>query len=104
MVRLFQDSLRAAVLPLLVVLAGMTANADIVGSIFLTGHDPDYHAFAGGNGSGAAAINNQPIDFVTDPAFNTFANVGIKKFLYVTSNIAPPSGHVDGTNGLLDSG
>jgi hypothetical protein len=105
MVRLFRVSWRAAVLPLVIALAGMTANADIVGSIFLTGHDPDYHAFAGGNGSGAAAINNQAIDFVTDPAFNTFANAGIKKFLYVTSNIAPPpSGHVDGTNGLLDSG
>jgi hypothetical protein len=105
MVRLFRVSWRAAVLPLVIALAGMTANADIVGSIFLTGHDPDYHAFAGGNGSGAAAINNQAIDFATDPAFNTFANAGIKKFLYVTSNIAPPpSGHVDGTNGLLDSG
>jgi hypothetical protein len=105
MVQLFRVSWRAAVLPLVIALAGMTANADIVGSIFLTGHDPDYHAFAGGNGSGAAAINNQAIDFVTDPAFNTFANAGIKKFLYVTSNIAPPpSGHVDGTNGLLDSG
>jgi hypothetical protein len=104
MVQLFRVSWRAAVLPLVIALAGMTANADIVGSIFLTGHDPDFHAFAGGNGSGAAAINNQAIDFVTDRAFNTFANAGIKKFLYVTSNIAPPSGHVDGTNGLLDSG
>ncbi|HEY6991904.1 MAG TPA: hypothetical protein VH369_26160 [Bryobacteraceae bacterium] len=82
----------------------MTANADIAGSIFLTGHDPDYHSFAGGNTSGAAAINTAAINFVTDPAFNPFANAGIKRFLYVTSNIAPPAGHVDGTNGLLTSG
>lgn len=94
-----------AVLPILIMASvGMTANADIAGSIFLTGHDPDFHAFAGGNTSGAAAINTTAINFVTDPAFNTFSNAGIQKFLYVTSNIAPPAGHVDGTNGLLTSG
>ena len=27
------------------------------GSIFLTGHDPDFHAFVGGNSTGAAHIN-----------------------------------------------
>jgi hypothetical protein len=70
----------------------------------LTGHDPDYHAYAGGNTAGAADINKDAIKFVTDPAFNTFANDGIKKFLYVTSSITPPAGHVDGTNGLIASG
>jgi hypothetical protein len=102
--QLFQLCFRAAVLPVIIAFTAMTANADIVGSIFLTGHDPDFHAFAGGNASGAANINKDAIGFITDPAFNTFANAGITKFLYVTSNIAPPSGHVDGTNGLLDSG
>ena len=102
--QLFHLPLRAVLSVLILASAGMTANGDIAGSIFLTGHDPDYHAFAGGNTSGAAAINTAAIHFVTDPAFNTFANAGIKKFLYVTSNIAPPAGHVDGTNGLLTSG
>ena len=88
----------------MIAFAGTTANADTIGSIFLTGHDPDYHAFAGGNAAGAAAINKDAINFVTDPGFNTFANAGVKKFLFVTSSIAPPSGHVDGTNGLLASG
>src|SRR6266850_3225450 len=75
-----------------------------VGSIFLTGHDPDFHAFAGGsNATGAVNINRAAINFVTDPAFNTFAARGIRKFLYVTSS-TPPGGHVDGTNGLISSG
>jgi len=104
MKQVFQLPFRALLPVLTMAFAGMTANADIVGSIFLTGHDPDYHAFAGGNSSGATAINTAAINFVTDPAFNTFANAGIEKFLYVTSSIAPPLGHVDGTNGLLASG
>jgi hypothetical protein len=93
-----------AIIPLAISLMGVSAKADIVGSIFLTGHDPDFHAFAGGNSTGAAHINVDAIKFVTDPTFNTFANAGIKKFLYVTSSVAPPGGHVDGTNGLLTSG
>ncbi len=95
---------RSALVSFMIAFAGTTANADIVGSIFLTGHDPDYHAFAGGNAAGAAAINQDAINFVTDPGFNTFANAGVKKFLFVTSSITPPSGHVDGTNGLFASG
>ena len=34
------------------VITGIPARADIVGSIFLTGHDPDFHASAGGNSVG----------------------------------------------------
>ena len=94
----------AVIVPLAVSLCGMSAEAGIVGSIFLTGHDPDFHAFAGGNTAGAAQINVDAINFVTDPSFNTFSQEGIKKFLYVTSSIVPPAGHVDGTNGLLSSG
>jgi len=75
-----------------------------VGSIFLTGHDPDFHAFAGPNTAGAADINKAAINFITNPGFNTFAARGIHKFLYATSSISPPGGHVDGTNGLVASG
>jgi hypothetical protein len=86
------------------VLAGIPASADIVGSIFLTGHDPDFHALVGGNTTGASDITTTAINFITDPAFNTFAADGIHKFLYVTSSISPPAGHVDGTFGIIASG
>lgn len=75
-----------------------------VGSIFLTGHDPDFHAVAGPNTVGAVEVNKAAINFITDPRFNTFAARGIHKFLYATSSISPPSGHVDGTNGVIASG
>jgi hypothetical protein len=75
------------------------------GSIFLTGHDPDFHAFYGGNNAqGAININRSAIGFITDERFNPFTAAGVHKFLYVTSNMAPPGGHVDGTNGLIQSG
>ena len=35
--------------------------------IFLTGHDPDFHAFVGGNAAGAQHINQRAIDFIMDP-------------------------------------
>ena len=74
------------------------------GSVFLTGHDPDFHAIAGGNTAGAQHINQIAIGFVTDPAFNSYANGGITKFLFVESSISPPPGHVDGINGIIASG
>ncbi len=88
----------------LVFLFHVPGNATIVGSIFLTGHDPDFHAYVGGNSTGAQHINQQAIAFVMNPAFNTFVAGGIHKFLWVESSITPPGGHVDGTNGLIASG
>jgi hypothetical protein len=35
------------------------------GAIFLTGHDPDFHAVQGGNQAGAQAITQRAISFVT---------------------------------------
>ena len=52
------------------------------GSIFLTGHDPDFHA---------SGINTVAINFVTDPTFNPFATGASKKFLFVESNIPVPA-------------
>jgi hypothetical protein len=95
---------RALALLVVLALAEIPASADTVGSIFLTGHDPDFHALEGGNTVGAADITKTAISFVTDKAFNPFAAGGIDKFLYVTSDIAPPGGHVDGTNGIIASG
>lgn len=82
----------------------LTAPILSAGSIFLTGHDPDFHAFVGGNAAGAQHINQAAIGYVTDPAFNPFTSGGITKFLFVESSIAPPPGHVDGENGIVASG
>jgi hypothetical protein len=86
--------------------AALTAGLStaFAGSIFLTGHDPDFHALLGGNSAGAQAINTTAIGFVTDAAFNTFTAGGVTKFLMVESNIPVPGGHVVGTNGIVASG
>ncbi|MFI5379098.1 MAG: hypothetical protein ACHRHE_07375 [Tepidisphaerales bacterium] len=73
------------------------------GSIFLTGHDPDFHAFVGGNTAGAIDINRTAIGYVTNPTYNPY-NVAGAKFLFVESSISPPGGHIDGENGLIASG
>ncbi|MCI0540859.1 MAG: hypothetical protein L0Z50_37135 [Verrucomicrobiales bacterium] len=73
-------------------------------SIFLTGHDPDFHAARGGDELGAQHINQIAIGFVTDPGFNVFSLVGVEKFLFVNSSITPPGGHIDGENGIIASG
>ncbi len=59
------------------------------GSIFLTGHDPDFHAILGGNALGAQHINQTAISYIMDPAFNPFVT-SAPKFLLVESSIAPP--------------
>ena len=77
------------------------ARADIVGSIFLTGHDPDFHAAVGGNSVGAQHINQDAISYIMDPAFNTFVAGGNKHFLFVECDTCSvPSGHVDGQLGI----
>lgn len=73
-------------------------------SIFLTGHDPDFHATLGGNTTGAININKAAIGFISDPTYNPFAASGASKFLFVESSIAPPSGHTLGVNGIVASG
>lgn len=74
------------------------------GSVFITGHDPDFHASLGGNAAGAQRINQAAIGFVMDPAFNPYVAGGATKFLFVESNITPPSGHTVGENGINASG
>lgn len=79
------------------------------GAIFITGHDPDFHACGpcafvpDTNALGAQHINQAAINFVTDPAFNPFA-VAAHKFLFVEGLITPPAGHSDGRQGLIASG
>ena len=74
------------------------------GSIFLTGHDPDFHSIIGANAAGARTINNAAIDYITDSNFNSFTANGINKFLFVESKISAPSGHLNGVNGITASG
>ena len=73
------------------------------GSIFLTGHDPDFHASLGGNLTGARDLNIAAINFVMDSGFNPFVSTA-PKFLFVESSISPPSGHTNGVNGIIASG
>jgi hypothetical protein len=92
--------LRAAAIAALLVGAPTAA---LAGAIFLTGHDPDFHASLGGNTTGARDINTAAIGFVMDSGFNTFVSTA-PKFLFVESNIAVPGGHTIGKNGIIDSG
>lgn len=71
------------------------------GSIFLTGHDPDFHAQ---DNVGARHINQIAVGFVTDPNHNTFSNTGINKWLFVESKGSVPSGHRRGVDGMTASG
>jgi hypothetical protein len=93
------------------VLAGLlfgAASTASAGSIFLTGHDPDFHASnAAGtaiDSIGAVHINQVAINFILDPTYNSVALGGVTKFLFVESSISPPAGHRTGKNGIIQSG
>jgi len=73
------------------------------GAIFLTGHDPDFHATLGGNTTGARAINTTAISYIMDSSYNPFV-ASAPKFLFVESNISVPGGHTVGMNGIVASG
>jgi hypothetical protein len=84
-------------------IAALTALPAWSGSIFLTGHDPDFHATLG-NTAGAQHINQRAIAFVTDPVFNPYAST-LHKFLFVEDQtIGVPGGHLDGLPGITASG
>ncbi|MDR4517531.1 MAG: hypothetical protein MRK00_09120 [Nitrosomonas sp.] len=86
----------------------LSSQQSFAGSIFLTGHDPDFHA-SNSSGTaidsiGAVHINQTAINYILDPTFNTFAAGGTSKFLFVESNISVPAGHRHGVNGIIQSG
>lgn len=85
-------------------LLAMTDRAVAQGSIFLTGHDPDFHASRGGNLAGARRFNQLAIGFVNDPAFNPYVAPTGGRFLFVESRISVPTGHTIGKNGIVASG
>ena len=86
----------------------LSANPAYAASVFLTGHDPDFHASnAAGtaiDSQGAVNINNTAIGFIMDATFNLSVAGGATKFLFVESSISPPGGHRVGKNGIIQSG
>jgi RHS repeat-associated protein len=66
------------------------------GSIFVTGEDPDFHGTQGPNTAGALDIIRDGLAFVR--------NGNSKPFLWVESNIAPPSGYSPGINAIKAAG
>jgi hypothetical protein len=66
----------------------------MAGPIFLTGHDPDFHAQ---DSVGAQNLLRSGLNFVTGGTFDDGAST---KFLWVESRIPTPSGHRIGENGL----
>ncbi len=76
----------------------LAAPTVFAGPVFLTGHDPDFHA----QGSlGAQNLLKSGLNFVTGGTYN---GAGSEKFLWVESRISPPGGHLIGENGLGDIG
>lgn len=87
----------------------LATNPATAASLFLTGHDPDFHASnpAGTaiDSQGAVNINNAAIDFIMNPTFNLSVAGGATKFLFVESSPASvPGGHRRGVNGIIQSG
>ncbi|HET7379875.1 MAG TPA: VPLPA-CTERM sorting domain-containing protein [Gaiellales bacterium] len=70
------------------------------GSIFLTGHDPDFHAQ---DSAGAKDLLRSGLNFVTGGTYNDL-NPLTPKFLWVESFNAPTSGHRVGELGLVSIG
>lgn len=77
----------------LILLSSVHARA---GGIFVTGHDPDFHAFQGGNLLGAQHIIQDGLKFVTNN------NVG--SVLLVTDLTDPGGGYSDPRKGLTAAG
>ena len=69
------------------------------GKIFITGHDPDFHAQ---DSTHAQTLLRTGLDFVTSGTFDDAAPA--KKFLWVESRIAPPGGFRTGELGLTAIG
>jgi hypothetical protein len=68
------------------------------GNLFITGHDPDFHAFLGGNAGGAQNIINRGLTFVRNGNSNPI--------LYIQSSTANSAlgDHTDSEQGLIASG
>lgn len=101
-------SFRKSLLSIFALSIILSAQAVSAASIFLTGHDPDFHASNSAGTAvdsiGAVHINQIAIGYIMDPAFNLAVSDGATKFLFVESSIATPGGHRIGKNGIIQSG
>ena len=70
----------------------------LAGAVFLTGHDPDFHAQ---DSVGAENLLRSGLNFVTG---GTFDDGAATKFLWVESRISTPGGHRIGELGLNSLG
>ena len=89
--RLFK-SLSAVVGAALILCVPVAAQA---GAIFLTGHDPDFHAQGE---TGAANLLRAGLNFVTGGTYNS--STSSAKFLWVESDRSVPGGHLYGQDAL----
>ena len=78
-------------------LAPVAAHAATPGGVFITGHDPDFHALVGANTTGSRNLIRRGVEYVTFGAASP-------TMLLVSSRISPPAGHVDSAIGLSLSG
>lgn len=76
------------------------ANAN-AGPVFLTGHDPDFHAVPGLGSPGASVLLTTGLSFATGGTYNSGP---ANKFLWVESNLPVLGGHVRGETSLNDIG
>ena len=80
---------------LLAAALALAATPSRAGEVFLTGHDPDFHA----QGSpGAVNLLREGLNFVTGGTYND--NNPATKFLWVESSGAVPGGHLRGSDSL----
>ena len=89
------SSVRGAVLAGVLTCFALAAQPSHAGAVFLTGHDPDFHA----QGSLTAQnLLNAGLNFVTSGTYNQL--MPAKKFLWVESSLAATGGHLIGKDGL----
>ena len=84
-------------LTLVLALACLAPTSAFAGKVFITGHDPDFHAQ---DSAGAAALLETGLNYVTNGTWNG----GTQRFLWVESFNAATSGHRVGEDSLLDLG
>ena len=87
------NSIRRTLAPALAGLSLMVSLPAWSGPIFLTGHDPDFHAQSS---VGAQNLLRAGLGFATGGAYANSA----RKFLWVESFLAPTAGHLRGEDGL----
>src|ERR1051326_2724605 len=89
---------RLTAIPIAALLSALAVHSAFAGSVFVTGHDPDFHSTQGPNTTGAINIIDQGLNFVRDGS--------TAPILFLESSTANNSlgDHVDSEAGLQASG